>query len=242
MLWSWGQTYLTLNEPAIAPVGDSLPNAEIFRRLAGRMGFDDPAFVTGDEELVAASLAPLGHLRTRELRQRGWIRLDTEEHVLPYAAGGFATPSARCELFSQRLADAGMDPLPDFQPAAESPAGDPGLAARFPLALLTAKGAHHFLNSSYGNVERAVKAEKTPLLDMHPADRGTRISDGDRVACSTTGDPPDLARVGERCDRRRSLRRGGGPAITIQSPANALTPDGLSDLGAGGDTTAPSCR
>jgi anaerobic selenocysteine-containing dehydrogenase len=239
VLWSWGQTYLTLNEPAIAPVGDSLPNAEIFRRLAGRMGFDDPAFVTGDEELVAASLAPLGHLRTRELRQRGWIRLDTEEHVLPYAAGGFATPSARCELFSQRLADAGMDPLPDFQPAAESPAGDPGLAARFPLALLTAKGAHHFLNSSYGNVERAVKAEKTPLLDMHPADAAARgISDGDRVRVfNDRGSLQIPARVGDKVRSGVvSLPSGWWASRSpSRSSANALTPDGLSDLGAGGD-------
>ncbi len=239
VLWSWGQTYLMLNEPAIAPVGESLPNTEIFRRLAGRMGFDDPAFLTGDEELVAAALAPLGQLRTRELRQRGWIRLDTEEHVLPYAEGGFATPSAKCELFSQRLADAGMDPLPEFQPAAECPAGDPSLAARFPLALLTAKGAHHFLNSSYGNVERAVKAEKTPLLDMHPDDAAARgISDGDRVRVfNDRGSLQVPARVGDRVRSGVvSLPSGWWASRSpSRSSANALTPDGLSDLGAGGD-------
>ena len=135
-----------------------------------------------DEEMVAAALTPLGEDRARELRERGWIRVDTEDHVLPYADGGFVTPFGKCELYSERLASVGMDPLPEFTPAAESPAGDPSLAARYPLALLTAKGAHHFLNSSYGNVERALKAEKTPLLDLHPDDAAARgICDGDAV-------------------------------------------------------------
>lgn len=53
MMWSWGHTYLARNEPAIDPVGEALPNAEIFRRLGRRMGFAEPAFKTGDEELVA---------------------------------------------------------------------------------------------------------------------------------------------------------------------------------------------
>ncbi len=102
--WSWGQTYLTINEPAIPPVGDALPNTEIFRRLAARMGFEDAAFRTTDEEMVAAALTPLGEDRALELRERGWIRVDTEDQVLPYADGGFLTPpaSASCTRSGSR--------------------------------------------------------------------------------------------------------------------------------------------
>ncbi len=78
VLWSWGQTYLTFNEPAIEPVGEALPNTEIFRRLAARMGFEDPAFRTSDEQLVGSALAPLGEAEALELRERGWIRVDTQ--------------------------------------------------------------------------------------------------------------------------------------------------------------------
>ena len=138
--WSWGQTYLTINEPAIPPVGDALPNTEIFRRLAARMGFEDAAFRTTDEEMVAAALTPLGEDRARELRERGWIRVDTEDQVLPYADGGFLTPSGKCELYSERLASVGMDPLPGFTPAPESPAGDPSLAARYPARAADREG------------------------------------------------------------------------------------------------------
>ena len=54
---SWGHTYITYNQPAIAPVGEALPNTEIFRRLAAAMGFDDPAFDASDEELARALVA-----------------------------------------------------------------------------------------------------------------------------------------------------------------------------------------
>ena len=40
LMFSWGHIYVTYNEPAIAPVGEAVPNTEIFRRLARAMGFD----------------------------------------------------------------------------------------------------------------------------------------------------------------------------------------------------------
>ncbi len=113
------------------------------------------------------------------------------------------------------------------------------LAARFPLALLTAKGAHHFLNSSYGGVERHVKAEKTPVVDVHPDDAIPRgVADGDTVRVfNDRGELVLPARVGDRVPPGVVSVPSGWWAS--RSPngqaANALTPDGLSDLGGGGD-------
>ena len=39
---AYGHLYLSLSRPAIAPEGESLPNTEVFRRLAARMGLDHP--------------------------------------------------------------------------------------------------------------------------------------------------------------------------------------------------------
>jgi anaerobic selenocysteine-containing dehydrogenase len=203
------------------------------------MGFNDEAFRTSDEQMVAAALTPLGEDRAHELQDRGWIRVDTEEQILPYADGGFLTPSGRCELYSERLASMGMDPLPGFTPAPESPAGDPVLAARYPLALLTAKGAHHFLNSSYANVDRALKAEKAPMLDLHPDDAAVRgIADGDSVRVFNDRGSVELpARVGDKVRSGVVAMPSGWWASKSPSgsSANALTPDGISDLGRGGD-------
>jgi anaerobic selenocysteine-containing dehydrogenase len=239
VMWSWGHTYLARNEPAIPPVGEALPNTEIFRRLGRRMGFTEPAFVRPDEDLVAAALEPLGRARLDELGERGWIRMDRPEHLLPYADGGFRTPSGRCEFYSERMATAGLDPLPGFRPVAEGPQGDQRPAARYPLSLVTAKGAHHFLNSSYGNIERALRAEQTPALDLNVADAAARgIVHGDTVRVFNDRGSLELpVRVGETVRPGVVSMPSGWWASRSPSgsSANALTPDGLSDLGGGGD-------
>src|SRR5205807_1850460 len=54
---AYGQQYLQRAEAVIAPVGESLPNTEIFRRLAARFGLTDPAFRVSDAELMDAALS-----------------------------------------------------------------------------------------------------------------------------------------------------------------------------------------
>ena len=54
---AYGQHFLQRAEPVIPPVGESLPNTEIFRRLAKRFGFTDPAFQATDADLMDEALA-----------------------------------------------------------------------------------------------------------------------------------------------------------------------------------------
>src|SRR5881394_850800 len=54
---SYGHLYVLANNAAIAPVGESLPNSEVFRRLAARMGFDEPCFRDSDEDICRTALA-----------------------------------------------------------------------------------------------------------------------------------------------------------------------------------------
>ena len=50
---SYGHLYMLANNAAIEPLGEALPNSEIFRRLAARMGFDDACFSETDDQLAA---------------------------------------------------------------------------------------------------------------------------------------------------------------------------------------------
>src|SRR6266481_1107638 len=49
---SYGHHWLQRAEPVIAPLGEALPNTEIFRRLAARFRFDEPCFRASDAELM----------------------------------------------------------------------------------------------------------------------------------------------------------------------------------------------
>ncbi len=62
---SYGHLYALANNPAIAPLGEALPNTEVFRRLAARMGFTEPCFRDSDDDIAQAGMAPRRSARGR---------------------------------------------------------------------------------------------------------------------------------------------------------------------------------
>ena len=172
---TYGHLYMMANNAAVAPLGEAKANTEIFRLLAQRMGFDDPCFQDSDDALAAqafdATDARAVHFDWESLKRTGWQKLNMPE--APFARGGFPTPSGKCEFYSQAMQDAGLDPLPSYIAPYESPASNPALAARFPLAMISPP-ARNFLNSTFVNVKSLRAAEGEPHLDMHPDDCGAR--------------------------------------------------------------------
>ena len=89
LMWSWGHAYLALNQPAVPARGLALPNTELFRRLAARLGFTDKIFSLTDEKLIARALATPAMqesgVTTERLRQVGWLPIPTPP-AAPFAA------------------------------------------------------------------------------------------------------------------------------------------------------------
>lgn len=170
---SYGHTDALLNRPAIAPVGEAKTNTQIFRELAQRMGFDDPCFK--EDDLTLCHTAYGGRVDFDALLADGFATLPMAD--APFAHGGFPTPSGKCEFFSARLAERGLDGLPDHVPNYEP--GDAGGA--FPLAMISPP-ARNFLNSTFVNVKSLRDIEGQPLLEIHADDATPRgISTGDVV-------------------------------------------------------------
>jgi anaerobic selenocysteine-containing dehydrogenase len=182
---SYGHHYVALKQPAIPPVGAAKPNSEIFRQLAARMRLDHPVMRDDDQTLICQALDGGGRnldgVTFEALRERGWMRLALPRPYVPFAEGGFLTPSGRCEFVSERLAAMGLDPLPTYTPPYESPERAPELAQRFPLTLISSP-AHQFLNSTFVNIDVLRRAAREPELVIHPADAAPRaIVPGSRV-------------------------------------------------------------
>ena len=182
---SYGHLNATLNRPAIAPVGESLPNTEIFRRLAAAMHVDDPSLKDDDLTLIRQALtsnhARMTGVTFEALLERGWVRLNVPRPYLPFERGGFLTPSGKCEFESPRLAAMSLDPVPTYIAPYESAESDPMLAQRFPLTLISSP-AHQFLNTSFVNVATLRRAAKEPECVMHPDDAGLRgVASGQMV-------------------------------------------------------------
>ncbi|MFO1336136.1 MAG: molybdopterin oxidoreductase family protein [Piscinibacter sp.] len=168
---SYGHTYALINQPAIAPLGEAKPNAQIFRELAAAMGFDEPCFRDEDETLARTAFT--AELDFEALRRDGWVKLPVAE--APFAEGGFLTPSGKCRIDPPGLG------LPDFVPNHESALSTPALAQRYPLAMISPP-ARNFLNSSFVNVKSLRDIEAEPLVEIHEADALPRgIADGSIV-------------------------------------------------------------
>jgi molybdopterin guanine dinucleotide-containing S/N-oxide reductase-like protein len=237
---SYGHHYATLNRPAIEPIGEALPNTEIFRRLARAMGLTQDYFADDDLALVRQALESespkMKGVTFEALLERGWVRLDVPRPYAPFAQGAFPTPSGKCELYSERLAQMGLDPLPTYIPPYESRERDPELVARWPLTLISSP-AHPFLNSTFVNVEKLRRSVGRPECLLHPDDAAPRsIRAGDEVEIrNARGAFRAVARVEE------GIRRGvvWAPSIwwtKLASDcrnANDTTSQRETDLGAG---------
>ena len=253
LVYSWGQFFLGLSEPAIPPLAESIPNAEMFRRLAATFGFNEPYFRRSDEEIAYDAIdwdhPALDGIDMDLLKREGYARLNVgdPDTRLPHAEGNFPTPSGKCEFVSSRAAEGNLvlprlrqgyeegmpagdvDPLPDYVPA---DVDDP----RHPLILISPK-SHAFLNSCYGNLEVQQKAAGDPTALMHPVDAKARgISEGDRINVFN-----DLAtiEVGARISEDTApgivvvplgyWRKSDGVGFGV----NALNPAALTDIGQG---------
>jgi anaerobic selenocysteine-containing dehydrogenase len=227
----YGHYYMVANNPAIAPLGESKPNTEIFRLLAKAMGFTEPCFGDSDETIAQAAVAKDWDFNA--VRAVGWKRVGLPGGVARFAQGGFDTPSGKVEFFSTRAQALGLDPLPDYIAPQEDTRS--AAAGRFPLAMISPP-ARNFLNSSFVNVQSLRATEGEPWLDIHPDDAAPRgVVQGNYVRVFNDRGSLELrARVTDRARRGvvvglsvwwKKLARDGKNANELTSS------DTLTDMG-----------
>jgi anaerobic selenocysteine-containing dehydrogenase len=245
---SYGHLYVQTSAPVIAPLGEAKCNTEVFRLLARRLGFEPELFEASDEQLAAEALrpgpSPKGHPNPRafdgisleRLQREGPVRLNLPRDYAPFAAGGFPTPSGKCELYSPGLAALGLDPLPTYTPPHEDPQTRPELAAKYPLQMLSPP-VPSFLNSTFVNVDNLRRAAGEPTVEIHPQDAARRgIAEGAWVRVfNARGAFRARAVVGETV--KPGVVVSQGVWWNKYSPeganSNATTSSRLTDLGGG---------
>jgi anaerobic selenocysteine-containing dehydrogenase len=196
IMFSWGHLYLSLNQPAIRPLGEAVPNTELFRRLARTMGFNEPFWQRDDEQMALDALdwdsPALAGIDMDLLKRQGFARLQLADPdtYAPHAGGNFPTPSGKCEFVASMAAGGDfvvplfrqgsnefqsgteVDPLPAYVP------GKPQ-SLDHPLRILSPK-SHAFLNSSYGNLPEQLHHAGRQCVLLHPGDASVRgLADGD---------------------------------------------------------------
>jgi anaerobic selenocysteine-containing dehydrogenase len=188
---SYGHHYLQRAEPVIPTVGESLPNTEIFRRLAARFGFNDPVFRETDEELIDAafidadprlggkrpSMLPIGG--ATEMKTTGGDEMILCDTIVP------GTASGKIELFSKDLEDRFGYGLPRFEP----------VARKFPLTIISPSSSKR-TNATFGGCAESDGHEE---VEIHPTDAKARdIGTGDTLrAHNELGETYLIAKVSD---------------------------------------------
>ena len=235
MQGAYGHLFAQINQPAIAPLGESRPNTRLFAELAVRMGFDDPCFLDTDDDLIDQALAtdaPALRGITRErLEREGHIELTLPRNSLgeslPFSTPvWFGTPNGRAELL----------PVPTFVAPAESRAHT-AASPRFPLEFLPRK-ADNFMNTTFANLptHQLMERRTANQLEMHPADATPRsIATGDPVEIiNSRGRIELIAHVGTAVPPGVvAARLDWAKLSSTGRNVNALTSERLTDQGGG---------
>ncbi len=154
---SYWHRYVQLSMPAAEPLGHSVSNPEFFRRLAGAMGWHDPAFTASDEDLIRTALesdaAWMQGITWDALQQQPVQKVRLDPAVRPFIDTGIPRPDGRFN----------MAPLP-------VPIAPKDLSPLEPDEFhLLSPSRRETIKSSFGNVASVVK-EGRPELLMHPDD------------------------------------------------------------------------
>jgi anaerobic selenocysteine-containing dehydrogenase len=220
---SYGHYAVQRVAPAIAPLGEALPNWEVFRRLAAAMGFDDPLFRMTADEVIDALLASPSPWRGADFAAR--LSGGEAVELSPPRAPGWGTPSGKIEL----LNPAEPEPLPRDLPTHADRGGPP-------LRLVTAP-ALHTLNSTFMERPELRARSGGMTLELSPVEAGARgLVDGQRVvAWNETGEVAFVLRVTDRVPP--GLAVAAGVFWLAHTPGgrnvNALTAQRLTDRGEG---------
>jgi anaerobic selenocysteine-containing dehydrogenase len=210
------------------PMGEALPNQEIFRRLARAMRFEEPELYERDRQLIDHLLEEMNvGFGFDELQRRGWHAISDEPLVF-YGERRFGTPSGRIEIASERAVEMGLPRVPE--PWADARPADGR------LRLLT-PASRWRLNDSYANDAHLSERAGAASVVLSPEDAeelGIRAGTQVRLT-SEVGELELAARIDPIVPVGVALSyKGRWPKREAQrANVNVLTPARKADMGEG---------
>ena len=224
VVMSYFNASISAQVKAVPPLGESLPNQEIFRRLATAMGLTDPELFETDADMIATLLnqAKPG-LTFATLAEAGTIDFPTEP-VVQFEHHDYRTPSGRIELTGSAFIDAGLPRAPFASAEARPVDGE--------LRLLS-PASKWLMNSSFGNDPKILKQLGEDEAFVHPDEARSRgLANGARVKIGNPTGAITL-RLSVSADVPRGVilaHKSRWMANGAKSNVNALNPGTKADL------------
>jgi anaerobic selenocysteine-containing dehydrogenase len=224
VVMSYFNTSISAQAQAVPPLGEALPNQEIFRRLAAAMGLTDPELFETDADMIGTLLdqAKPG-LTFAALAEAGTIEYPAEP-VVQFERHDYRTPSGKIELAGDAFTKAGLPRAPFASAEARPERGE--------LRLLS-PASKWLMNSSFGNDPKVLKQLGEDAAFVHPDEAKSRgIANGARVRIGNPTGTITL-RLAVSADVPRGVilaYKSRWTADGVESNVNALNPGKKADL------------
>jgi anaerobic selenocysteine-containing dehydrogenase len=220
------QLMLSAQVKATEPLGESLPNQEIFRRLARAMGYTEPELYEPDAAIIAAVLRASGLVEDFAALAAVGSTPVADDPIIQFVDLTFPTPSGRIEMASTQAEADGHPRVP--QPWADPRPADGRLRLLSPASTFT-------MNDSFANVAKLARRAGPPTVALHPADaaaRGLQVDD-EVMLSNETGSLKLRVRLSDEVPPGVALsHKGRWPRQEPEGAnVNALNPGRKTDIG-----------
>lgn len=149
----------------IEPIAESLPNQEIFRRLATAMGFTDKALFESDQSLIDQIFQQLNMpISFDELKNKGSMPW-SEQPLIHYSDGVFPTASGKIDVASDNWLAAGLN---------KSPVAIADQPPKTHYLRLLSPADPFLMNFSYGNDDKIAMKIGNASVSTHPQELADR--------------------------------------------------------------------
>ncbi len=239
IIGSYWNPYVQLKQKVIEPIGEVIPENEIYYNLALALGHpkeevEKVLIPPGDEHVskyLAEKLSRFPNLSIDLLKKGPILAPGLQE--IAFSDMIFRTASGKIELFSTKASELwGVNPLPTFERTLEgNPDSDTGNP--FPLNLMSPNTKNR-IHSQFNNLSVIRMLNPEPFVEINPIDaEARRIRNGDKVKVYN-----DRGSVIVKTSLTYSLRKG---CVVIHNgwwgsegcPVNALSAGRETDMGHG---------
>ncbi len=173
----------------VDPPGECWPDAKIINELAKRLGLGADFWEDADEGLDEM-LKPTG-MDYQKFKEKRVLKPERE-----YRRHHYPTPSGKIEIYSERLAEMGYDPIPRWQELSKMK----NISEEYPLLLSDAREEAYVVNG-YKHVASLRLMRPDPIVQLHPdTARNLGLQEGKWVYIET-----EMGRVKQRLSLNRKI-------------------------------------
>jgi len=170
--------FIRLREPAVEPLYNTKPGWWIAKELGERLGFGEYFPFDDFEEYLNERLKPLG-LSVEDMKEKGTIKQPqlSQPYLKDFESKNqeppFDTPSGKIELYSERLEENDLDPVPSYESPEEPPDG-------FFRLLYGRSPTHSFSRTQNNRWLSEVDSENEVWVNAEAAEK-MGLQDGEKV-------------------------------------------------------------